>query len=266
MTRERHGLLWCQGPLYISFSEPSHLHCPKQTSTGSPTLPQDLHVNPTNNHLGVVLLLKYLLPLPEYFKWVHVSAMSSPISPLIDNLFMEEFKVKPSVPPPITLVMAQVCEWHLCHPRGHIHSPQFLQHINSLDLHIQFTMENPKEDGSIPVMDSLVSLGPNNTLTTSVYRKPTHTDQYLHWSSYHNVPAKHSVYNTLAHRARVVCTSQSTLKQEKDHIRQALLRWSYPSWALNRLYTKINHRFNTNWNQRADNTTTTTNAKPKTSF
>ena len=61
-------------------------------------------------------------------------------------------------------------------------------------------MENPKEDGSMPFLDNLVSLGPNNTLAISVYRKPTHTDQYLHWDSNHNLPAKHGVYNTFALR------------------------------------------------------------------
>ena len=35
--------------------------------------------------------------------------------------------------------------------------------------------------------------------------------------------AKYSICNTLAHGARVVCTSQSALKQEEDDIRQALL-------------------------------------------
>ena len=87
-------------------------------------------------------------------------------------------------------------------------------------------MEDPKENGSIPLLDTLLSLGPYNTLTTSVYRKPTHTDQYLYWGSNHNLLARYGIYITLTHRALVVCTSQPAIKQEEDNIRQTLLRGS----------------------------------------
>ena len=56
------------------------------------------------------------------------------------------------------------------------HNQQFLQHISSIDCHIQFIMENPKANGALPFLDALVSLGSSNTLNTTVYRKPTHTD------------------------------------------------------------------------------------------
>ena len=86
------------------------------------------------------------------------------------------------------------------------HCHQVLQHINSQDSIIQFTTEDPKEDGSIPFLETLVSLGPNNTLTTKMYHKPTHRDQYLHWDSNHFLAAKDSIYNSLTHRASIVCT------------------------------------------------------------
>ena len=88
------------------------------------------------------------------------------------------------------------------------HSQQLLQHFNSQDPHIQFTIEEPNQEGTLPFLDTLVSPGPNNTLVTTVYRKPTHTNQYLHWDSNHFITAKNSVYKTLAFRAKVACTSQ----------------------------------------------------------
>ena len=39
-----------------------------------------------------------------------------------------------------------------------------------------------------------------------------------------SLTVKYSIYNTLAHRARVVSTSQPGSKQEEEHIRQACLR------------------------------------------
>ena len=108
------------------------------------------------------------------------------------------------------------------------HSNQFLHYINSIDPHIQITMENPKENVCILFLSTLVSHGPNNTLTISVYKKPNHTDQYLHWDSNHNLLAKYLVSTTSRHRMKVVCTNQIQLMEEDDNIRQALLRYNNP--------------------------------------
>ena len=61
----------------------------------------------------------------------------------------------------------------------------FLQHINSVDPAIRFTVEDNKEDGSIPFLDTIVKPEVDGSLSITVYRKPTHTDQYLQWDSHH---------------------------------------------------------------------------------
>ena len=75
----------------------------------------------------------------------------------------------------------------------------------------------------------------NNTILTTVYKKPTHTDQYLHWDSNHFITTKNSVYNTLAHRAKVVSSTPEELTKELDHLKKALMACQFPNWALNRL-------------------------------
>ena len=80
------------------------------------------------------------------------------------------------------------------------HSNQFLQDLNSIDPHIQFTQETPKMDGSIQFLDMLITPGTDNTLVTSIYTKSTHIDQYLHWQSQHNLSVKYSMFNTLTYR------------------------------------------------------------------
>ena len=54
----------------------------------------------------------------------------------------------------------------------------FLQHLNSQQLSIRFTMETEK-DNKLAFLDTAILREPDGHLTTSVYRKPTHTDQYL---------------------------------------------------------------------------------------
>ena len=82
-------------------------------------------------------------------------------------------------------------------------------------------------------------------LVTTVYRKPTHTNQCLQWDSNHFITAKYSVFNTLAFKAKVVCTSQQALCKEMEHIRKALQACNFPSWVPNTLQHKLNCKHNT---------------------
>ena len=103
-------------------------------------------------------------------------------------------------------------------------------------------------------MDTLVTIESNNTLTTSVYRKPTHTDQYFHWDSNHFITEKQSVYNILAHRAKIVSSNQEALDQELLHIRKALQACQFPNWVLNQLQCKFqrNHQPNQDNNHKSN--------------
>ena len=93
----------------------------------------------------------------------------------------------------------------------------FLQHINSVDTAIKFTVEDNKEDGSIPFLDTTVKPEADGTLSITLYRKPIHTGQYLQWDSHHHLSATFSVIHTLSHRATTVCRKPELLQQEKDH-------------------------------------------------
>ena len=64
-----------------------------------------------------------------------------------------------------------------------VYKQDFLQHMNSVDPAIQFTVENNKEDGAIPFLHTFIKPEADGNLSITVYRKPTHTDQCLQWES-----------------------------------------------------------------------------------
>ena len=177
--------------------------------------------------------------------------MGSPISPLIANIFMEALQ---SFPNPPSLWLRFVDDTFVINKAEH--SQDLLHHINNQDPHIQFTVE-PTQQGSLPFLDTLVTIQPDNIFSTSVYRKPTHTDQYLHWDSNHHITAKQSVFNTLAHRAKTVSSTQDHLYKELLHIKTALHHCQFPVWALNQWEHKFNHP-----NQATTTNITTTNNNP----
>ena len=99
--------------------------------------------------------------------------------------------------------------------------------------HTYSSQWNQHNKGSLPFLDTLFTIEPDNTFSTTVYRKPTHTDQYVHWDSNHHITAKQSVFNTLAHRAKTVSSSQDKMDRELQHIKTALQHCQFPSWTLN---------------------------------
>ena len=101
-------------------------------------------------------------------------------------------------------------------------------------------METNKEDGAIPFLDTIVKPEADGTLSITVYRKPTHMEQYLKWDSHHHLSAKFSVIHTLSHRAQTVCGNPELLHKEKAHLRSALTQCKYPKWALEKVERRLN--------------------------
>ena len=206
----------------------------------------------------IILLLEFCLK-NRYFSFqdqfceqVEGAAMGSPVSPIVANLYMEflEQKALSTAPTPPRFWCRYVDDTFVIHKE--VNKQDFLQHINSVDPAIKFTVEDNKEDGSIPFLDTIVKPEADGTLSITVYRKPTHTDQYLQWDSHHHLSAKFSVIHTLSHRASTVCSKPELLQKEKDHLRKALTKCKYPKWALD----KVEKRLNKSTRQATDGGTT----------
>ena len=140
--------------------------------------------------------------------------MGSSVSPIVANLYMRCFEQKALSTTPTPR------PWHRYVDdtfviQKEIHKQDFLQHINSVDPAIQYTVENNKQDGTIPFLDITVKSEADWNLSIIVYRKPTHTDQYLQWDSHHHLSAKFSVIHTLSHRAQTTGSNPELLCKEK---------------------------------------------------
>ena len=96
------------------------------------------------------------------------------------------------------------------------HDPQaLLNHLNTVHQRIRFTMETEQQD-KLPFLDTLVSRQ-DNRLITVVYRKPTHTDQYINYNSHHPPSTKRAIITTLTKRAKSV-SHPTQLPSELEHI------------------------------------------------
>ena len=78
-----------------------------------------------------------------------------------------------------------------------------------------------KYNGELAFRDTLLKQN-NGEISVSVYRKPTHTDQYLHYSSHHQTSCKDSVISSSFNRAYCIITNKDDLHKENARTRQVL--------------------------------------------
>ena len=96
---------------------------------------------------------------------------------------------------------------------------EFHEHLNEQNTNIKFTKE-------IPFLDCLVTRE-NNTLRTTVYRKPTHTDRLLDQTSYNPTSHKATTVRPLRRRAQIVRDSNDSLTYQIKHLNTVFNKNNY---------------------------------------
>ena len=125
-------------------------------------------------------------------------------------------------------LLLNVCNWKTFH---HIH------HFNNLHQNIKFTMEE-ESNGELAFLDTLLKRN-NGEISILVYRKPTHIDQYLHYSSHHQTSCKESVVSSLFNRAYSIITNKDDLHKENPRIKQVLKENGYQESIISKIFKRI---------------------------
>ena len=110
---------------------------------------------------------------------------------------------------------------------------EFHQHLNSINSHIQFTLELEDTKGQgLPFLDTITTRS-GTQLEVNVYRKPTHTDRYLDFNSHHPMCHKRYVVSTSLPRAQNIPSTQNGKREERKRVKAVLRDNNYPSSFIN---------------------------------
>ncbi|XP_068678522.1 uncharacterized protein [Montipora foliosa] len=173
--------------------------------------------------LNFVLRSTYFQFNGSTYEQLEGAAMGSPVSAVITNLYMESFEQQA-----ITTLFYKPKIWkRYVDYTFTILVDSFLQHLNNQQPSIRFTMET-ENDYKLAFLDAAVSREPDGRLTTSVYRKPTHTDQYLAYDSHHPQSVKGGIVKCLYERAKSSVTKPFVIYKEKKHLSSVLVSNGYP--------------------------------------
>ena len=178
--------------------------------------------------------LLHLCLTSTYFMWNGRSyeqkegaTMGNPLSPVVANIYMEHFEelalesaeVKPAT------WLCYIDDTFVVWNEGRDKLLDFLEHLNSIRPSIQFTVEL-EENRKLPFLDVKVTRR-DDRLSTSVYRKKTNTDRYIHFSSNHHDRVKCGVIQCLRYRAIRICEAED-LEAEEEHLRTTFRKNGYP--------------------------------------
>ena len=82
-----------------------------------------------------------------------------------------------------------------------------------------------EQDNKLSFLDVLVT---EQRFRSSVYRKPTFTEQYQNFNSHHPYNVKKEIIRCLQHRAKVISSDMDAYPEEMVSLRHNLLRHNYP--------------------------------------
>ncbi len=172
--------------------------------------------------LAVCLKTTYFLFQGTIYAQVEGAAMGSPVSPIVANLFMEWFEESAirTFPYELSLWRRYVDDTIVALCDSLIED--FTTHLNAQHPAIKFTREEEAEDGTLPMLDALTKREPSGRMSFTVYRKPTHTDQYLQFDSNQPLQHKLGVVRTLYHRAQCLISNEEDKLKEIDHLQKVL--------------------------------------------
>lgn len=153
----------------------------------------------------------------KIFKQNFGTAMGNPLSPFLANLFMWKFerKIKQTFNNFPKVWFRYVDDVFAIVPK-HFSVTNFLNHINSVTPSIKFTFEEEKEK-KLPFLDLLIIIN-NNKIEFDIFRKNTHTDNYIHNSSICPKNHKFAVFHSLFYRLFNVPLTNERFKIEFDYI------------------------------------------------
>ena len=97
-----------------------------------------------------------------------------------------------------------------------------------------------ESNGELAFLDTLLKRN-NGEISVLVYRKPTHTDQYLHYSSHHQTSCKESVVSSLFNRAYSIITNKDDLHKENARIKQVLKENGYQESIISKIFKRITY-------------------------
>ncbi|KER30639.1 hypothetical protein T265_02988 [Opisthorchis viverrini] len=164
--------------------------------------------------------------------------MESPISPILANMYMEDFEQKAlnGFECPRRVFWRYVDDTFVVIKRDKV--DEFFQHLNTLNPHIKFSMELESTSGTLAFLDCMTRKS-NGKLKTTVYRKSTDSCAVLNCSSAHPKVVYASIASAMFRRVRSLCTEEVDQRAAQPEVKKRLRDSGYPVGLIKRQLRQV---------------------------
>ena len=119
--------------------------------------------------------------------------------------------------------------------------------LNSFHQNIEFICELEQNDKINFLDDSLIRM--NDTLQTTIYRKSTHNDVYLHWNVFASRIQKNGTLRTTLIQAYKICSTNEILQNKLKQIEKEFIKINgYLKWVFDQVNVECKHPRNIHYN------------------
>ena len=171
-------------------------------------------------------------------------AMGSPLGAVLANIFMVELEsvLVPKLNDYVKKWRRFVDDTFVYVKRGSIE--YVLSVLNSFHDNIKFTYEQ-ENNNRLSFLDVLF-IRYNEKINTTVLRKDTYNDLYLHWDSFSPISWKRGTLKSLISRAYMICSNPSLLEKELKYLKNSFHKKNgYPMWMINQVMETVKETNNT---------------------
>jgi hypothetical protein len=153
-------------------------------------------------------------------------AMGSPISSILANLFMEFFEKSYIGTNPDIITWFRYIDDVFVITNNNVNPDDLLTYLNRQMHTIKFTKEI-EENNKPNFLDITIVRSNNGAPSFKIYRKPTNSNNYIHWFSGHSYNTKKGILISFFLRAFKICSPQY-FDEEIDIIKRIFSSLGYP--------------------------------------
>ncbi|CAF3597166.1 unnamed protein product [Rotaria socialis] len=159
-------------------------------------------------------------------------SMGSPLAPLLAEIFLQEFERKylPSFEDMGIIYWKRYVDDTFVLLNPNFSRKDVCANLSKLHPSLQFTSEEENKDTcTLPFLGVLVQRQAGIGFHTGIYRKETFTGLITKWSSFVPKIYKYNTISTMIYRAIQLCSSNKSLHEEFEFIRELSTKNGYPA-------------------------------------
>ena len=158
------------------------------------------------------------------------------------NIFMSEFEGKhiyPLFKNKSVIYLRYIEDFFMTWIKSESELRHFLNEINQKHQSVKFDFKFSKE--SIEFLDTLVYIDSKNRLQTTLYKKPTDCQNYLHAKSAHPFSLKKSIPYSQALRIKRICSTFEEYRKHSQNLIKRFVEQSYNESSVRKRNERVDH-------------------------